>query len=99
MTKSKQDKSDKQPPKFEPTKRWDRCYAALSADIQKKVRKTLKFYAADPFHPGLGVERIKHTKDIWAMRVDANYRISFQQAGNTIILRAVGIHDRIYKSP
>jgi len=32
-------------------------------------------------------------KDIWEMRVTANYRITFQTTGDTAILRRVGSHD------
>ena len=75
------------------TARFQRAYAALSPQDQKKVQKALRLIGADLRHPGLGVRRIRGTKGIWEARAGRALRITFETEGQSIILRNVGRHD------
>lgn len=79
--------------------RFRKSYQHLPPPAQRKVEKQLKFLAEDWRHPSLQVKRIQGTKDLWEARVDVQYRMSFEIAGNTIYLRVVGNHDEVLRRP
>jgi Txe/YoeB family toxin of Txe-Axe toxin-antitoxin module len=77
--------------------------------LLKKIAKCLKFLEANPFHPGLNIERITNDPTAWSARVDKKYRISFEpSAWQTTgapdwalplkLLRILD-HNDLYKSP
>ena len=75
------------------TVRFQRAYAALSHEDQKKVQKALRTLSADLRHAGLAVKRIRGTKGIGEARAGRALRITFETEGNSIIPRNVGHHD------
>lgn len=85
--------------KFIRLKRFDKRYQGLDLQVQEKVDRTLLKYAEDQTSPGLRVEKIEGTNDVWGMRVNPRYRISFQKSQDVVILRTVDVHNRVYRAP
>jgi mRNA-degrading endonuclease RelE of RelBE toxin-antitoxin system len=81
------------------TARFQRAYAALSPEDQRKAQKALRLMSADLRRPSLGVKRIRGTKGIWEARACRALRITFEAEGESIILRNVGRHDEGLGSP
>lgn len=75
------------------TKTFIRDYRKLPQDIQELVDKQLGLLLSDQKHPSLNVKKMNDLRDIWECRVTMSYRITFQIAEDTYVLRKVGIHD------
>lgn len=76
-------------------------YTKLPEPIKKKVKRQLKNLATyGVVHPGLSARKMLHTQplEIWEMRVDYHFRITFQVDGDVVYLRHVGTHE-IYRNP
>ena len=56
--------------------------------------KALRLLADDWRHPSLHVKHLHGTEGIWEARASLSLRITFELAGDTIILRSVGAHDK-----
>ena len=81
------------------TPRFQRAYAALSPEDRRQVAQALRLMSADLRHPGLRVKRIRGTKGIWEARASRALRITFETAGDSLILRNVGRHDEALRNP
>lgn len=83
------------------TTRFVRDYGKLTADLQALVDAKLRDLLANPRPPGLRFEKLKsyHRPDIYTIHVTGNYKISFEIAGDTAILRRVAPHDGIDRAP
>lgn len=87
------------------TKRFEKAYRALSRQHQGRVDKALKTLAVNPLHPSLHVEKVG--SDIWSIRASDRLRCTFEFAGSmeelkraeSVILRNVGYHNELYRSP
>jgi mRNA-degrading endonuclease RelE of RelBE toxin-antitoxin system len=84
--------------KFLRTTTFIKLYSRLPPPIRKKVDRQLITLVRDIQHPGLNARKMMGHADIWEMRVDEHYRMTFEIAGDTIILRKVGTHE-IYRKP
>ena len=71
------------------TNEFKKSYQKLPANIQKKLKKQLKFFAENPKHPSLKTHRLN---DDWEFYVDIFYRCFFQREGNKIYLLTIGTH-------
>ena len=78
--------------------RFKKNYKKLSALSRERVNEALIQMEYNLKHPSLVVKKIKGTKNIWEARASRSLRITFNQEGNTIILRTVGEHD-VLKHP
>jgi len=47
----------------------------------------------NPSYPSLRVKKMQGLDDVWEASVTMSYRITFQRAGDTLILRRIGTHD------
>jgi mRNA-degrading endonuclease RelE of RelBE toxin-antitoxin system len=91
--------------KFENTSSYKKAYQKLSTQDKTRVDKALKILSNNPLHPSLNTEKV--AKDIWSIRISDRLRLTFGWAGDTtsikeanpILLRNVGYHDKVYKSP
>ena len=81
--------------KAQTTRPFDRDYAGLPEEIKERVEKQLALLLLNPRHPSLRLKRIRGTADIWEVRVSRSYGLTFQLAGDTLLLRRVGPHDVI----
>jgi mRNA interferase RelE/StbE len=81
------------------TPRFERAYAALSPEDRQQVAQALRLMSADLRHPGLRVKRVRGTKGIWEARASRALRITFETAGDSLILRNIGWHDEALRNP
>jgi mRNA-degrading endonuclease RelE of RelBE toxin-antitoxin system len=98
-------------PELIPSKKFSADLEKLKSNkaLIKKVAKCLAFLEANPFHPGLHIERIANDPSAWSARVDKMYRISFEPSAHlssggpdwTSPLRVLRIltHEDLYKNP
>ncbi len=75
------------------TERFKKDFRRLPLEVQDRLGKTLELLAADWRHPSLRVKKMEGAAGIREFRVTANYRVTFQLAGEEILLRRVGTHD------
>jgi hypothetical protein len=78
-------------------------------EIMKKIAKTLGLLEKNSIDPGLRLERIVNDPTAWAVRVDQQYRLSFDPekmlaAGNpdwsaSVRLLRLLDHDDLYRHP
>ncbi len=79
------------------TKTFENCFESLPKKIKVKVVKQLDMLFNDKNYPSLKIHKIKRTTNIWELRVDRNYRITFEKLPEGYLLRVVGKHDIIDK--
>ncbi len=79
------------------TKTFENCFESLPKKIKVKVVKQLDMLFNDKNYPSLKIHKIKGTTNIWELRVDRNYRITFEKLPEGYLLRVVGKHDIIDK--
>jgi len=85
--------------RFVLTDRFNKAYKSLTPEDRGRVQKALRHMCNDLRHPSLRVRRIKGTRGIWEARASRSLRITFETAGDTLILRNVGRHDEALKKP
>jgi mRNA-degrading endonuclease RelE of RelBE toxin-antitoxin system len=81
------------------TKEFDKDYASLPKEIQKKAKKQEKIFKDNPFYPSLHTEKLAPKwENVWSFRVDLNYRIIFKvlKDDKTLFI-AIGPHDWVYR--
>jgi mRNA-degrading endonuclease RelE of RelBE toxin-antitoxin system len=78
---------------FRTTRTFDKSFSALPAKIRKRALDKLGLYENDRRHPSLRVKKMEGAPDIWEISVTKEYRITFQQEGNVVLLRNIGSHD------
>ena len=79
--------------KIEASKKFLKLYARLPAHIQSQARKTIEFLQQNPAHPSLEHKKMAGYENIYEIRVNINYRITYQKTGESAILRKIGTHD------
>lgn len=80
--------------------RFKKSYRDLPLNIQDKVDKALTLLAENPRHPSLQVRKLESAVKIWYLRIDRNYRLTFEiQDGDIFVLRHVDKHDDALKNP
>ena len=83
----------------QPTDQFSACLKKLPLEIQQAARLAVKELVRDPHPKKYRLE--KQTKDIWTIHVTHNHshKLSFTLEGNTAILRKIGTHKEIDRSP
>jgi len=81
------------------TERFEQAYDRLTAAGRQSVRKALALLADNPGYPGLRVKKLQGTQSIWEARPSRRLRMTFETAGQTIVMRNVGEHDRVLRRP
>lgn len=81
------------PPKFK------KVVAKKERSLVAAIMECIYKLAEDPKHPGLKVHPVRGTKGIWEAYVDIHNRVTFEWAGDTIVMRANCNHDIINRSP
>lgn len=76
-------------------------YKKLPSEIKKLVESKLKDLQKDPMPPGLRFEKLKGYRrpDIFTIHITGNYKISLEINGPNALLRCVGCHNNIDRSP
>ncbi|MBN1664692.1 MAG: hypothetical protein JW943_13925 [Deltaproteobacteria bacterium] len=85
--------------KIKAYKSFQKRYHKLPAAIQDKVDRQIEQLSTNFKHPSLHTKKIKGREDIWEVRVDDFYRLTFEIVEDTIFLRIVGNHDDVLKNP
>jgi mRNA-degrading endonuclease RelE of RelBE toxin-antitoxin system len=75
-----------------PTEKASKQLRKLPRSLQEKARKAFIQLSRDPHHPSLNSKKMVGTSRFEA-RIDYHYRFTYEVAGNTIWVRAVGQHD------
>jgi len=78
--------------KFRVTASFQKDYAGLPKNIQKKVDKQLTFLSEDPRHPSLNLKKLVGT-ELFEIRIDLKYRLTLRLMGEITELRRVGSHN------
>jgi hypothetical protein len=79
--------------------RFVRQYGLLPPATQQKVKKALRLLDADFRHPGLRSHPIVSAPGIFEAYIDLKYRMTFEQRGDTLIMRNVDNHDECLRNP
>ncbi len=72
---------------------FERDFQVLPKDIRTRTEKTLSLLLENPRHPSLRAKKMQGTEDRWEASVSMSYRITYEIAGEKLILRRVGTHD------
>ena len=75
--------------KFRATASFQKDYAKLPKNIQKKVDKQLVYLSDNPKHPSLNLKKLVGT-ELFEIRVDRKYRLTLRLMGEIAELRRVG---------
>jgi mRNA-degrading endonuclease YafQ of YafQ-DinJ toxin-antitoxin module len=81
------------------TQRFERAYRRLQAGDAARVAKAIHLLASDMRHPGLRVKRVQGTSDILEARASHSLRLTFEIHEDLLILRNVGLHDKVLANP
>lgn len=74
------------------TRTFKKDYKKLPENVKTQVNKQLGFLLQDRFHPSLHLKKMSDPREIWELRVNQGYRLTFKINDNTVILRKVGTH-------
>ena len=69
--------------RIELTRRADKEYGKLSAQLQRQVDKQFDFLLENLRHPSLDAKKYGGTDDIWQGRVNRDYRFYFRIVDDT----------------
>jgi len=81
------------------TEQFEQAYEKLTNAEKRSVRKALALLGDSPKHPGLRVRKMEGGKNIREARPSKRLRMTFEMAGETIFMRNVGEHDRVFRRP
>lgn len=86
--------------KFQKSRRFQKSFDSLPAEVQNKARKAFSLFKKQPyppFHPSLVIKKIRGREGLFEGRVDNFYRFTFEilsQDGETVYyFRNIGPHD------
>lgn len=91
--------------KYQTTAKFDKAFAALTNEVQRKVERALVKFQGDPKPRSLEIEKMRGYKGIWEARIDDFYRFTFEydkdEATGEVICRyrSVGRHDILDHDP
>lgn len=81
------------------TEQFEQAYEKLTKAEKRSVRKALALLGSDPKYPSLCVKKMEGRQNTWEARPSKRLRMTFEMAGETIVLRNVGEHDKVLKRP
>lgn len=84
--------------RIEASRKFIKLYGRMPAEIQSLARKVIAFLQENPGHPSLENKKMTGYGDIYEIRVNINYRITYKKIGDTAILRKIGTHN-LLRSP
>lgn len=80
------------------TRVFQKDYLSLPAEIRAIADKQLGFFADNPRHPSLRVQKLQGAPGHrWEGRITRAYRFTFDWEGDTVILRRIGKHEIVYR--
>ena len=81
------------------TEQFEQAYEKLTKAEKRGVRKALTLLGDNPKYPGLRVKKMEGRKSTWEARPSKRWRMTFEMAGEIIVMRNVGEHDKVLKKP
>ena len=81
------------------TEQFEQAYEKLTNAEKRSVRKALTLLGDSPKHPGLRVRKMEGRKNTWEARPSRRLRMTFEMTGETISMRNVGEHDKVFRRP
>ncbi len=81
------------------TEQFEQAYEKLTKAEKRSVRKALTLLGDNSKHPSLRVKKMEGRKNIWEARPSKRLRMTFEMAGEIILMRNVGEHDKVLKRP
>lgn len=79
--------------------RFDRAFNKLDQRIQHEVKQAIADLLKHPIPNGRRVHKMGGQADIWEVRINRNFRLSFKLDGDTAVLRNVDSHDSLLGNP
>jgi len=80
------------------TEQFEQAYQKLTSAEKQSVRKALALIGDNPRYPGLHVKKMEG-RNIWEARASRRLRMTFEMSGEDILMRNVGRHDKVLRSP
>ena len=81
------------------TEQFDQAYHEISDAERRSVCKALILLGENLRHPSLRVKKMEGKRDIWEARPSKRLRMIFELVKGTVIMRNLGEHDKVLKSP
>lgn len=81
------------------TRRFERAYIGLEANEALRVAKAIHLLAEEVKHPGLRGKKVQGTASIREARAIRSLRLTLEIHEDLLVLRNVGPHDNVLKSP
>lgn len=81
------------------TEQFEQAYEKLTGVEKQSVRKALTQLSSNLKHPGLRIKKMEGRKDVWEARSSKRLRMTFEIAGEIIVMRNVVEHDKVLKKP
>jgi mRNA-degrading endonuclease RelE of RelBE toxin-antitoxin system len=74
-------------------------YRKLPATLQMLADSKIEMLSDNPRHPSLRVKKMEGHKNVWEASVTMKYRITFEIEQDAFLLRRIGEHDKVLRSP
>ena len=81
------------------TEQFEQAYEKLTKAEKRSVRKALTLLGDNPKYPSLRVKKMGGRMNTWEARPSVRLRMTFEMAGEIIVMRNVGEHDKVLKRP
>ena len=81
------------------TSRFEKAYRTLPQNQQAVVDNHLRLLARHWRHPSLQTKKLQGTRNVWAIRISRDLRLTFEPTKAGLLLRNVGHHDPTLRSP
>jgi len=74
-------------------------FKELPKQAQEKFENKIKLFMENIKHPSLRVKKMEGHENRWEASIDMFYRFTFEIHHDFYILRRIGPHDEVLKSP
>lgn len=81
------------------TDRFKKSYKQLSQEEKKTLHKKFLLMIKNPHHPSLRTKKVQGTDNIFECSINMAVRMTWQYEGESIMLRVVGDHDKVFRNP
>lgn len=71
----------------------------LPKNIQQRFERKIKIFTSNPRHPSFRTKKMGSLEKVWEASIDMNYRFTFEIYPDYYLLRRIGPHDRVLKTP
>lgn len=87
--------------RFRKKEKFEKAYKKLDPEIKLAVDDAIKDLLKDPPPAGRRIKKMggHHNPDIWEIRVNHNFRMTFEIQDDIATLRNVGSHNLLYRNP